>query len=173
MQELEPFEFRGRQLLPVGSRRLEHGEGADDVRLNESLAAGYGAVDVALGGEVDHMIRLKSPERLRDRATVADVDPGETVVRSIVDCRQGGEIARVGESVDIQNVDAGADQMPAHGGADEPRAAGHKHATRHWVSCVMGISCARHVASDRRRSGNSNPYRLRTFPCPDAPLRVF
>ena len=133
MQEAERVAPRPRQRLPVGARRLEHRERADDVGLDERVAAGDRAIDVALGRQMDHVVGRETLERLGHRAPVADVDPGEAIVRRIVDRSQRLQIAGVGERVDIEHVDAGADEMPAHRRADESRAAGHEHLALHGV----------------------------------------
>ena len=115
VQEAEPLALGAGQREPIGPRRLQHRKGSGDVRLDERVAAGDRAVDVALRREMDHMIRLKRLERFRDRASVADVVFGEAVVRRIVDRCERSEIACIGESVDVEHVDASADQPPAHG----------------------------------------------------------
>ncbi len=86
---------------------------------------------MALGGEMDHMVGSECLERLRHRAPVANVEPGEAIVRRIVDRSQRLQIAGVGERVEIEHGGALADQAPAHRRADESRAAGHKHFALH------------------------------------------
>ena len=86
---------------------------------------------MALGGQMDHMVRSEGLERLRHRAPVADVDPGEAIVRRIVDRGKRLQIAGVGERVEIEHGGALPDQAPANRGADESRAAGHEHFALH------------------------------------------
>ena len=100
------------------------------VWMNASLA-GDRAVDMAFRGEMDHMVGSEALERLGHGAPVADVDPGEAVVRRIVDRRQRLQVSRIGQRVDVEHRGALADQAPAHRRADETRAAGHKHFALH------------------------------------------
>ena len=89
------------------------------------------AIDVALGGQMDDMVRSKGLERLGDRSPVANVDLGEAIVRRVVDRRQRLQIAGIGERVEIEHRGAVGHQAPAHGRADKSRAAGHKHFALH------------------------------------------
>ena len=86
---------------------------------------------MALGGQMDDLIGSECLERLGDRASVANVDLGEAIVRRIVDHRQGLQIAGVGERVEVEHGGAVGHQAPAYGRADESRAAGHKHFSLH------------------------------------------
>ena len=86
---------------------------------------------MAFGREMDHVVGSEGLERLRHRAPVADVDPGEAIVRRIVDRSQRLQIAGVGERVEIEHGGALADQAPADRRADESRAAGHEHFALH------------------------------------------
>ena len=135
VQKAECVPPLGRQRLPIGSRRLEHREGADDVGLDERVAGRDRPIDVALGGEMDDLIGSECLERLGDRASVANVNLGEAIVRRIVDHGQGLQIAGIGERVEVEHCGAVGHQTPAHSRADESRAAGHKHFALH-ESCL-------------------------------------
>ena len=164
MQEAEGVALRRRQPEPVGPRRLQHGEGPDDVGLDEGAAAGDRAVDVAFGGQVDDVIGRETGERLVDRPPVADVDPGEAVVRRIVDRGEELEIAGVCQGVEVQDVDAGPDQMTADCGTDESRSPGDQHFARHDVSQFHAIRRPQQVDSEARHSGRARPYTRPSFP---------
>ena len=147
MQETEGVALTAAQRLPMGAGRLQHRESAHDVCLDEGVAARDRAVDVTLGGEMDHLVRMKSRERLGHGAPIANVDLGEAVVRRVADRRQGLQISGVGERVDIEHRGALGDQMPAHGRADESGPAGHEHFSLHEVSwvqsdCPRSASCS-------------------------------
>ena len=109
---------------------------------------------MAFRGEVDDVVRLEGLKRIRDRRPVADVDFGEAIVRRVVDRRQRRQIARVGQLVDVQHVDAGADQMPADRGADEARPARYQYVT-HVLSPDQEISRAQQAATEARQSGRA------------------
>jgi hypothetical protein len=86
---------------------------------------------MALGGQMDDMVRRKGLERLGDRRPVANVDLGEAIVRRVVDRRQRLQIAGIGEGVEIEDRRALGHQAPAHGRADKSRASSHKHFALH------------------------------------------
>ena len=157
VQEAEPFALLAGEAQPIGARGLEHREGAEDVGLDERVAAGDRAVDMALGGEVDDVVRLEGLERVRDRRPVADVDPGEAVVGRVVDGRQRGEIAGVGEGVDVEDVDAGADQVAANRGADETRPARHQHVSHGFVLRIRGSAARSRRPANARQCGRAIP----------------
>src|SRR5271154_237528 len=114
MQEAESVAFGRRQREPIDPRGLKHRESPDDVGVNERVAARYRAIDMALGRKMDDMVGREARERLGDRAPVADIDFGELVVGGVVDPRQRLEIAGIGDGVDVEHVDTGANKMPAY-----------------------------------------------------------
>ncbi len=124
VQEAESLAPLARKAEPVGPRRLEHRERAEDVGPDEGVAAGDRTVDVTLGGEVDDVVGPEALERRGDGAPIADVDFGEAIVRRVADGGERVEVAGIGELVEIEHVDALADEMPAKRRADEPGAAG-------------------------------------------------
>jgi hypothetical protein len=56
MQETERVPPLRRQRLPIGSRRLQHRERADDIGLDERIAGHDRAIDVTLSGQMDDLI---------------------------------------------------------------------------------------------------------------------
>ena len=82
---------------------------------------------MAFGREVHDAVGLMLIEKRAQIRRVADVDLGERVARVSGRLRDGGEVRRVGELVDIDDVRAGAvEQVPDDGRADEAGASGHE-----------------------------------------------
>jgi len=91
------------QVVPVAAYYFEQMEGADDVGLDEVFRAVDGAVDVALGGEVDDGARLLFGEQFADQGAVADVALDEDVALVAVQAGEVLQVAGVGEFVEIED----------------------------------------------------------------------
>ena len=79
VEETEGGLLRRRQRSPVPSGGVEQAQRADDVGLDERLGRIDGAVDVRLGGEVDHCVDLVFGEQPGHESLVANVALGENV----------------------------------------------------------------------------------------------
>jgi hypothetical protein len=109
----------------VGACRFEQHVGALDVGLDEVARAVDRAVDVRLGGEVDHAGRPVGDEQLVQCRAVADVGVAEHMARVAGQVRERFEVAGVGQLVDVDDAPvAFGDQQANQGGADEAGAAG-------------------------------------------------
>ena len=125
MLEAESRLRRGIERAPVGERHVEQDVGAQDIGLDERRGAVDRAVDVALGGEMQHGVGLDLVEDLVDRGAVADVDLEMGVPVAGARLGQRLQIAGVGELVDVGDMPVGvADDVADDRRADEPRAAG-------------------------------------------------
>ena len=100
-------------------RRLQERRRADDVRLHELERVGDGAVDVALGGEVDDGGEPVLLEETSGEVGVGDVALDERVVRGGLDVRQVGRVAGVGEPVEVDEADV---RVAQHHPEEEVRA---------------------------------------------------
>ena len=76
------------QASPVGERRLEHREGADDVRLDEGCGTVDRTIHMALRREMHDGVRFEVGERAVDGLAVADVGAHERIVRAGRDRRK-------------------------------------------------------------------------------------
>ena len=135
--------------------RVHDHVGAEAVGVHEVVGADDGAVDVALGREVDH--RVVAGHGLVQRATVGDVALDEPVPRAVVDVAQGGEVSGVGQRVVHGDLVVGVGQDPAHVvGSDEPGSAGDEllHAGRSGVRAA-GRSAAATAARSRSAAGSA------------------
>src|ERR1700693_130005 len=89
---------------PVGTRFFEQAECAVDVGADEIIGAVDGAVDVALGGEVNDGARLFAPQQVAQEIPIDDVALLEAIARVGFDGTQVVEIARVCQLVEIQDA---------------------------------------------------------------------
>ena len=109
----------------MGAGSLQQHIGAHDIGLDEGAGAVDGAIHVGLGRQMHDHIRIDSLQQRLDRRGVADVSPGEAVMRMSRDAFQRGERACVGELVQNMDVMIGlVQQMPNQRRPDEPRPAG-------------------------------------------------
>ena len=118
---------KSRRAAPVGARRLEQRVGAGDVGVDEGGRAVDRAVDVALGGEVHHRVGLVRGE---DRGR-APRGRGCRPARRRSGCSPAtlvevGEVRRVGQRVEVDDLVAVGDRLPHHRRADEAGAARHQ-----------------------------------------------
>ncbi len=119
-----PLAFRAR--LPGGARRLQQHKGAVDVGLDEGARPVYGAVDVALGGQVHDHVGCEGREQGADGPGIADVDLLEGEPRVVGDGCEVVAIAGIGQLV--QHADAMVarlDQMAHDRRSDKAGPAGH------------------------------------------------
>ena len=111
--------------VPVLPRSFEQRQRTHDVRTRESERIPDRAVHVALGCEVDHPVDAVLPEQFTHRFEVADVAPDESVVRPLLDVSQVGEVARIGQLVEVDDPVIGVfgHEKTDHMRADEARTA--------------------------------------------------
>ena len=111
----------------MGAGGVEQPESADDIGFDESGRPIDRTVDMALGGEMHDDVDGVIAQQGQHRRVVADVGLHEAIVWIVLDLPQRGEVAGIGQLVDIDDVVAGVGtQMPAHRRADEPGAAGNQ-----------------------------------------------
>ena len=79
MVEAEASRTFGRKLSEMLERRLQHHEGANDVRLDKLAGTVDRAIHMALGGEVDHHIGIERLDSRPNRGRVADIGLEELV----------------------------------------------------------------------------------------------
>ncbi|MNP66326.1 hypothetical protein D3C76_1620270 [compost metagenome] len=81
MQKPERLARRGVKALPVTTHRFEQLESADHIGFDERLRAVDGAVDMRLGGKVEHRARLMFGQQPLQQRPVADIAVHEHVLR--------------------------------------------------------------------------------------------
>ena len=128
MEEAERLLGRALERGPVAARRLEQRERADHVGLHKFGRAGDRAVDMALGGKVHDPVRAEARHGLLHRGPVADVGLEKAVSVAAFDSAERGEIAGIGQLVDVQHIVAALEhEMANKGRSDEPGTAGDDH----------------------------------------------
>jgi hypothetical protein len=116
----------GGQRAPVIQRLLEQRVGALDISLDEFAGAIDRAVDMRLGGKMQHRVRLERAQQPGHGGAVADIAAMKAIARVVLDRLQRIEIGGIGQLVEIQHLGAGlADQQPTHRRADKPGPACH------------------------------------------------
>ena len=88
---------------PGGPSRGEHGGCAHDVGLEEGHRAGDASVDVALSREVHDRVDVLLLHQGRHAVRVADVHFDEPVIRCALDVLEVGEVAGVGQGVEVDD----------------------------------------------------------------------
>lgn len=128
LQEAEGRAAHRRQLLDMGTRRLQQHRGADQIGLDERRWPAQRTVDMAFRRQMDDGIRLLAREqRLQGRA-IADVGNLQLETRMVEQRRDRGAQAGVAELVDADQPPAGIGQpLPQQGRADEAGAAGDQY----------------------------------------------
>jgi hypothetical protein len=109
----------------MAAGRLQEPEGPDHVGRDKILGAVDRAIHVALGGEVDERPRAVLGQEPRHEFAVGDVAPHEPVPRVIGQAREVGQVAGVGELVEVHDRLVGGGEPVEHEvTADEAGAAG-------------------------------------------------
>lgn len=93
---------------------------------------------MAFGREVDDPVDAVLPEQFTHRLEVADVAPDESVVRPLLDVSQVGEVARIGQLVEVHDPVIGVfgHEKTNHMRADEARAARNQDGAFHGLFSV-------------------------------------
>ncbi len=127
MQEAEGAAPRRLEPAPVAQGFLQQRERADHVGVNELAGPVDRAIDMALGGEIHHPMRLVAIEQGAQCRPIADIDLGECVARIAGGLRNGAQVRRVGELVDVDHKGVGVvEQMADDRRADEAGSSGHE-----------------------------------------------
>ena len=118
---------------PGLARRLQHGEGAHDVRLDEGGGAGDAPVHVALRRQVEHLPDAMPLDQVAGQLQVLDVPDHQLHALEALDLLR---IGRVGQPVQHHDAVAGMGAVPAvhQVAADESGAAGDEDGFRHGGS---------------------------------------
>ena len=160
-----PVNFVGRNMVetlarktavPTESRGLKETQRAKDIGLGKRERILDGAVDMALGGKVDHPVDHIVPEDLEDRVEVADVSLHEDVVGGVFNIFEIGKVARIGQFVEVDDavvrilVDEPADNMVA----DEAGTAGNKNVSLEFHDYFLAM---------REAANSLNEGLLRSF----------
>ena len=123
--------------VPMLPRSFEQRQRTHDVRTREGKRIPDRAVHVALGCEVDHPVDAVLPEQFTHRLEVADVAPDESVVRPLLDVSKVGEVASIGQLVEVDDPVIGVfgHEKTDHMRADEARAARDEDSALHsdWI----------------------------------------
>ena len=93
-----------RQRLPIELGSLQERERTHHVGACKGERILDGAVHVTLGGQMDDAVDLLVLHQLVEGVEVADVHPHELVIRLVLDVLQIGQIAGVGELVEIDDI---------------------------------------------------------------------
>ncbi len=91
------------QTVPVGASGLQQHVGADNIGLDEVGRACDGAIDVALGRQVHHGIRLMLGKHPIQFGAVADIHLLKGITFTVCDTGQGFQVARIGEFIEVDN----------------------------------------------------------------------
>ena len=122
---------------PMGQRGFEQRVGADQIGVDEGRGTVDRAVDMALGGEVQHGVRLLLAEDGIEAGAVADIDLVVAMTVAHAGLAQRFEVAGIGELVDVGYAPIGIGHDVAdHGRADETGAAGDENS--HDAAIPMG-----------------------------------
>ena len=108
-----------RQLAPVFQRCLKKPEGADNVGFNKLGRSIDRPVDMCFSCQMNDAVDALPPHQLAERGFIADIGIDEAIVRSGFDGSQRGQIAGIGEFIDIDDGLADLDEMPAQGRTNE------------------------------------------------------
>ncbi len=113
---------------------------------------GDGPIHVALGCEVDDRVDLVLDEEPLDERAVADVPVHERVLRMILHVRQVLEIARVGQLVEVHDVDVGMllDHHPDEIAPDEAGTSRDENAFHNCLRYCSSDSCQVLIGSSSR-----------------------
>ena len=115
--------------FPADLCGLEKGKCAHHVGAGESEGVEDRAVHMAFGREMDHAVDLIFLHDAAHLVVVADVGPDEGIVGFVLDVLQVGEVAGVGELVEVDDVVVGifVDEETDHVRTDESGASGDEN----------------------------------------------
>lgn len=111
---------------------------------------------MAFGRQVDDAVDAVLLQQREDRFKIADVGLYERVVRGFFDVFQVGQIAGIGQFVQVDNVVVGifVDKQTHHVGADKTGASGDEDMTFFLhLSCCLIVSRHRRSESFHRGTG--------------------
>ena len=91
------------EAAPVGTCRLQEGEGADDVGLNELGRPMDGAIHMRLRGKVDNRAGPMLGEDLGDKFGITDITPDEGVTEIPIKRCKVLEVPCVGELIQVDD----------------------------------------------------------------------
>ncbi|MNZ11442.1 hypothetical protein D3C78_283060 [compost metagenome] len=89
--------------LPVSTHRVQQLERAYNVGFNERLGAMNGAVDVRLGGEVEHCTRAVLGQQALYQRAVTDITVHKNMLRVALQAGQALQVAGVGQLVQVDD----------------------------------------------------------------------
>ena len=116
----------------MAERFLQQHEGADDIGLQKLAGTVDRAIDMAFGREMHDHVGLEPLEGILHGRGIGDIGADELVARIVLDRRERGEIAGIGQFVDHQHIVIGVgDQMAHDRRADKARAAGDQETFCH------------------------------------------
>lgn len=134
MQEAEGRLLVGRQGVPVTAHRFEQAEGAEHVGLHKVFRAVDRAIHMRFRGKVHNGTGFVLGQQAIEQRAVADVALHEDVVRVALERREGLEVARIGQLVEVHDgLVALRDPVEHEIGANEACAAGNQD---HGVPCM-------------------------------------
>ena len=124
--------------VPVMLGRLKQRQGAEDIGPREGERVLDRAVHVALGSKVDHAVDAVFLEDAADRPEVADVGAHEHVVRGLLDVHEVGQVARVGQLVQVHYPVL---RVPVHEKAHDVAPDEARTASYQYVALVFHNHC--------------------------------
>ena len=131
----------------------QHG-GADDVGLQKDLGVFNRAVDMALGGEIHHDIRMLLLEQAVHARSVADIRLDKPELRMRHHRRERAQIARIRQLVQTDHavLRMVLQQIVYKIASNKSGAAGHNNCHNPLPRTLKIASCPRRRASDARRT---------------------
>ena len=119
--------------VPVLFGRLKQRKRSHHVGPGERERVFDRPVHMAFGGEVDHSVDVVVAEYLPHLFVIADVRFDERVVRRTLDVREVGQIARIGQFVEVDDAVAGVFvyEQADHVASDEAGTAGNQDVVAH------------------------------------------
>ena len=135
-----------RPLLPAHLGGLQQRERAHDVGAGEGERVHDAAVHVALGRQVYHALHAVLAHQGEHGAVVADVGPDEPVVGPVLDVLEVGQVAGVGQLVNVYDQAVGilVDEQAHHVAANESGPAGDDdalHCLCFWFLVCFSSCC--------------------------------
>ena len=103
MQKAEVAAIRFGELGPVSAGLIEQNESPMHIGTNKCVRRSNGAVDVALGGEVDNGTGPVIAQQGTNQVGIVDIATDQPVAWVAVDRGQAGGVARVGKQIEIDH----------------------------------------------------------------------